>query len=193
MSNLTPQRRKWLGVAMIAMAIVIVVSILLSPAGSFVGDALHYGMGGYGHHGYLDHMAGPGMMRGGSAGLHSMHHGVTTIPGLSMMSLLEYDNFEFSDEQRRRFREIRQQISEDRRELLDRLYDEQRKMDDLLRAEDPDPQLAGQQYARCTDLRRKILELEINEWRRIDEVLTEEQRDELRGRRHYWMKYGKEY
>ncbi|NIO42772.1 MAG: hypothetical protein GTO41_23055 [Burkholderiales bacterium] len=194
MANLTPHMRKWLGAAMIVAAIVIVLSILFSPAAAFYGQGFHHGMRGYGHHRYGNHMSMPDIMWHGWGAVRSMRDDVAMIPRMNMMTWLAYDeDFEFSDEQKRRFRDIQQQLENKRGMLLEQLLVEQRKLSDLMQADMPEPKHVGEQYARCADLRRQILELETGHWLQVEGLLTDEQRDELKGRRHYWMMFGRGY
>ena len=63
-------------------------------------------------------------------------------------------------------------------------------MNVMLRADSPDPVATGQQYALCAELGRQLFEQEMNEWRRMDEILTQAQRQEVRSWRRRRIEYG---
>lgn len=189
MSN-SVKTRKWLGVALICLGVLVWLG---GGGGAFFGrldgHGFHRGMHGYGHH-----MDGPSMMW---PDWHSMGDqtfgmsGVGMVPGMGMMVVLEYgDELDLSADQRRRISEVRAQTQEDRQRLLDRWREARQKMNAMLRADNPDPVATGQQYARCAELGRQLFEQEMSEWRRIDEILTEAQRQDVRNWRRRSIEYG---
>jgi Spy/CpxP family protein refolding chaperone len=171
---------------MIVLAIAILVGVTASPVGRFHGYGHHHEMSGYARHGPGRHMAAPEMMWRGRTGWHSMHDGGAMLPGMGMGFRSHYVGIVLDDEQERRMRAIWQGLDNERGMLLERFYEQQRRLENMLRADNPDAQRVGEQYLRCADLRRRILELDVEGWRQMDEVLTDVQRAEARKRRRQW-------
>jgi len=192
MQNRQVQRnRKWLGIGFLAIAIMMMLILLAGIPSGFYGhmsNGMHgYGHPGYGPHEYAGHMMGYGSMSHGWLGGPPIHGSGIMMRGLPMMPWSEFTSeLVLTAEQQQRIAAIREQSDDNRSELLDRLDGEQRKLVGLLDADDPDPALTGTQFARAADLRRQLLELGLDERRRIDAVLTREQRNKVRKQRRAW-------
>jgi len=195
-----PQGDKWLGAVMIAVAVIIALIGVSTTFGRFSGG-MHGGFWEQGRHrGYGGHMYGGHIM--GTRGGHSMGRGSMAsqwmgngfmgpsgmMLGQHMPGWFDYSSeLDLSDQQSERIEAIRKQARDVQRELSERVYEQQRQLATLLRADSADPAQVGKQYASVTELSRQILEHSVAERSAIDAVLTQEQRDKLRNRRHAWM------
>jgi Spy/CpxP family protein refolding chaperone len=185
MQHRRASNRKWLGIALIVLGVLILAAGLSGRYRLLFGH-MDYGYGPGGNYGH--HMMGAIPMWGGWTGGHPMSDSPTISPEMAMMPWPdETVELDLSDEQERRIRTIREQFREKRRDLLDRIRQENDTMTELLRADSPEPEAVGEQYTRRADLGRQMLMLGLQERLRIDEVLTSEQRDLVRERRRAWM------
>ena len=206
----TSQGNKWLGLIMIAVAVIIALLGVTTTAGRFHGS-MHDGPwelrrhGGYG--GHMTGSAGNRAIGRGSMGRQWMGHqgmghqwmahqgmgnGFMGPGGMMhhvyMPGWIEYaDDLDLSDQQNERVETIREQARDDQWELSRRMREEQWKLMTLFRADSPDPAEIGKQYARMSDLNRQNLDISVDAQRRIEALLTQEQRDVLRDRRRAWM------
>jgi Spy/CpxP family protein refolding chaperone len=115
--------------------------------------------GGYGRGGY-----GPMMGGGGGCG-----HGMT---GLNALNL--------SDDQWTKIDQLTDELRQKHWPLMKAMMDESAKLRALYRAEKPDSAAIGKIYQKIFDLKRQMIETGIDQKNRIQEVLTPEQRQQLR-------------
>ena len=184
------QNRKWLGVGLIVAAILIA---LIGITGTSPGlhHYMPYGNYGYSAPGYGHHMMGYPSMSRGLTGRHFMHGWGSMMQGAVIPPWFDDVNaVDLSDDQKLRISTMHEKVRDQRWDLLDHINQQQRKLAALLDVDDPDPALVGAQFARAADLRRQLLELDLDERRRIDNILTGEQRDQLRKYRRAWMMNG---
>jgi len=185
------QTRKWLGLALIAVAIVVFVAGVNFSGAMFHGSRfhpgmLHPGMADRGARAYGHHM-GPGMMM---QGWHSMYGPGSMMSGGGVMPRIEYlEDLHLSEQQEAAIESVRAATGQGRLSLLEVLDDAVGTLSELLLADSPDPAAVGQQYARCAELRRQLLELEMTEWQRISEILNQSQRERVKRWHRYWMGY----
>ena len=112
-------------------------------------------MGGYGH--------GPGMMWGGG------HRG-------------DYWGLELSAEQRRKIDEIQQETAKTRWQLMGTMHQQGWHMQGLHGPGPVDEAEARKAFKAMSEAREQMFELMLGERKRIDAVLTNEQREQLRRR-----------
>ena len=111
------------------------------------------GMGGAGM------MMGPGMMGG----------------GMGPMAMLD-----LSDAQTAQLKKIQTESKQKQRTLMRQMWEEQDKMSDLYDAEKRDPAAIGKAYGKLADLQRQALEARIEMENKMAEVLTPEQKAQMR-------------
>lgn len=191
------QGDKWLGLVMIAVAIIIALMGVTTTFGRFhgrlFGDAWEHRR----HAGDSGHMMGrPGRDSMGHGPITSQWMGNGFMGSGAMMSdthvpgwLDETYDLDLSYEQKERIAAIREPSRDVQWDLSKRMREQQWQLMKLLRADSPNPADAGKQYASISDLNRQMLEQSLNARRSIDEVLTQEQLDILRKRRRAWMMY----
>jgi len=169
--------RKWLGIMMIALGIIVFVAFLSASRPGYYRQGLY----GYPHHQYGHHMMGSGPMWGAWRGRYQMPYFGGMMPDMSMLPGLDaIRGFDLSEDQQERVGALEEQIREKRWSLFESLRAESQKLNALLLGDRIDPGALSEQYARCAQLRRQIFELGLEERQKIDEVLTDEQRAELR-------------
>lgn len=170
---------KWLGIGLIAVGVIIFVVSLSGPGPGYYGHGMH-GMYDRPYSRFGHHMMGNGSVWGGWMGHHGMPYpgmmsGMSIMPGPQAMRGLDLD-----EQQQQRIDALQEQVSEKRWKLLESLRAENRKLESLGLGDRIDPGAMTEQYARCAQLRRQIFELALEERQQVDEVLTDEQRNELR-------------
>jgi Spy/CpxP family protein refolding chaperone len=133
-------------------------------------------MGGY----------GPGMMgsygRGGMMGGMMGPYGREGMMGLGPLQALDLD-----EQQIGKVNQIRDELRRRSWNALGKLQDEQAQMRDLLLAEKRDPAAIGKQSMKIAELRRQLLEAQIDAHNRIEALLSKEQKAQLRSYRRGWM------
>lgn len=136
-----------------------------------------YGMGqGYG--------MGPGMMGGYGMGPGMMGgYGM----GQGMMGGYLY-GLDLSDAQRSKINEIQDETRKQHWSMMGAIMDEQSKLRDLYGAEKPDNDAIEKSYKRIGEIQQKMYESAIDAHKRMDAVLTDEQRAKMRSQwRRGWM------
>lgn len=189
------QGDKWLGLVMIAVAILIALMGVTTTFGRFHGSMFGDAWDHRRHAGYGGHMMGrPGSYAMGHGSITSQWMGNGFMGSGAMMSNAhvpgwfdETYDLDLSDEQNERIAAIREQSRDVQWDLSKRLREQQWQLVKLLRADSPHPADAGKQYASISDLSRQMLEQSLNARRSIEAVLTQKQLDELRKRRRAWM------
>lgn len=154
---------------------------------------------GYGH-GMMGGYAGPGMMGGygyspghgpGMMGGYGYGYGAGMMGGYGrggMMGLGHLYGLNLSNEQLAKINQIQDEIRKKNWGLMGKLLDEQAQMRDLLLADKRDPAAIGKQAMKMADLRRQMLEANVDAHNRIEALLSKEQKDQLRNSyRSGWM------
>jgi Spy/CpxP family protein refolding chaperone len=116
---------------------------------------------------------GMGMMGGMGSGMGMMGG------GMGPMGMLD-----LSDEQREAMRGIQRDLAKKQRGLMVQMWDEQDKLVDLYAAETRDPAAIGKVYGKIFDLKRQMIEASIAAGNKMETVLTDEQREQLKTMRH---------
>ena len=133
-------------------------------------------MGGYGGHGmgpgmmggYGGYGMGPGMM--GGYGGHGM--------GPGMMGGYGY-GLDLSAEQRAKISEIQQEVAQKRWDLMGRLHQQGGPMAEAFGPGPIDEQAARKAYDAMADAHKQMFDLSLQARKRIEAVLTSEQREQL--------------
>lgn len=190
--------KKWLAIALIALGVIILVASLsigrlgYYPHGMYggFGPGMYgiYGAGRYGpgmyaqpYRQYGDYMTGNGPMWGGRMGPYGMSYPEpmmldgNLMPGPRIMPGLD-----LTEDQQARIDAIGSQTAEKRQVLLESLRVESSKLNMLILGESDDAGALTEQYARIAQIRRQLFELGVDELRKIDSVLTDEQRQHWR-------------
>ena len=125
-------------------------------------------MGGYG--------MGPGMMWGpGAGGPGRMGPGM----GIGPMGGYWGRGLDLSDEQRSKVNAIQDEVRKQHWGLMGSMMDEQSRLRDLYEAAKPDSAAIEQAYKRIGELQQKMFESSIDAHKRMDAVLTDEQRKQM--------------
>ena len=161
----TSQGNKWLGLIMIAVAVIIALLGVTTTAGRFHGR-MHDGpwalgrQGGYG--GHMMGGAGSYALGRGSLGHQWMGNGFMgpggMMSGAQMMGWFDdaYD-LDLSDQQNERIEAIREQARDAQWDLSTRMREEQLRLMKLVRADSPEPAEVGKQYAMMSGERTPVL------------------------------------
>ena len=112
-------------------------------------------------------MGGPGMMGSGMMGGHGL--GIGPIWRLDL-----------TDEQRRRVNKIQDGLRKKNWELQGKLLDENSKLRELNMADPRDPKAIGAVYGKIFDVKRQKIEASIEAANKAEQVLTKEQRQQLK-------------
>ncbi len=134
-----------------------------------------YGPGGYGQ-GY-----GPGMMGGGMMGGYGRG---------GMMGLGPLYGLDLNEQQLAKLNQIQDETRRKNWSVMGRLQDERAQMRDLFLADKRDPAAIGKQAMKIADLRRQLLEAQVDAHNRVEALLSKEQKDQLRSLRRGWMMGG---
>jgi len=139
------------------------------------------------------HEGGMGMMEGhGMMGGHGMGDpygydkgGVMGGMGGMMMSPGQHllRGLDLSAEQQRRVNAISDELRHNNWVTQGQINDETNKLRDLYQAEKRDPAAIGKEYQKVFDLKRQMIETYLEAENRIEEVLTPEQRAQVKGAR----------
>jgi Spy/CpxP family protein refolding chaperone len=124
------------------------------------------GSGGYGPRGYGG--MGPGMM-GGYGGMG---------PGMMGMGPLHMLNL--TDEQRDKIEKIQDAEQKKHLDVAGKMFDQQTKLRDLTQEDKPDPKKVGAAYSEIAKLRQQMLETHVQSFNQVQDILTKEQRDQLK-------------
>ena len=116
---------------------------------------------------------------------HYMHemmggHGVDMMEtGMSMIWALN-----LSEDQKSKVYKLSDELVHTNWATQGLINDETAKLRDLYEADKRDPTAIGKEYQRIFDLKRQMIEAYLNTQNRISELLTSEQRDEMKRSRH---------
>lgn len=136
------------------------------------------GMMGYGHGSGM----GPGMMGGHGVGPSVMGPGMMG-PGMmggGMGRMGAVWSLDLTDEQANRLERIHDELHRQHRGLMPKMWEAQDRLRELYNAENRDPPAIGKAYAQASDLQRQMLESHVQAEKQMEEVLTREQREQLR-------------
>ncbi len=131
-----------------------------------------YGMG-YGHGmapGY-----GMGYGRGMTPG-YGMGNGRGMGPGYAMGML------DLSDDQIKKLEQIQTETMKSQRALMRQIWQEQQKMEDFSNADRRDPAVIGKAYGKISELQQKAIEGRINMENKMENLLNEEQKKQMKRR-----------
>ncbi|MBI3091639.1 MAG: Spy/CpxP family protein refolding chaperone [Candidatus Tectomicrobia bacterium] len=171
---------RWLVIGLAALLILGVATYASAQRG---GRGYGYGMMGGG-------MGGPGMMGGGSGGRAMMGGGMggPGMMGPGMMGGGGFGGLNLTDEQRQALDDLRTSQLTAMTQTRQQLSDAQQALQELLLAETPDQAAIDAAVTEVSRLRTELMRAQINARLRIlREILTPEQRTELRERRQEWL------
>lgn len=141
------------------------------------------GMGGAKNTQMCDHMQG---MQGGQmcdhmGGMKGSHEAGAMMesPHIAMASALD-----LSDEQRSKINKLSDELRHNNWTAKGLIMDQSAKLRDLYGADKRDPSAIGREYQKIFDLKRKMIEAMIDTQNRVEEILTPEQRTQLKGMPH---------
>lgn len=128
-------------------------------------------MGGHMDGMMCDHKGG--MMGGHGAGM------MMESPRMNMIMSLD-----LSDEQRSKINKLSEDLRHNNWTTKGLIMDESAKLRDLYAADKRDPSAIGKEYQKIFDLQRQMIEATITAQNRIEELLTPDQRVQLKNMRH---------
>ena len=145
-------------------------------------------MGGYGSGGMGSGMRGPGMMGGYGMGPGMMGPGMMGGHGMGrgMMGGYGwggYGGLSLNDEQRAKIAAIQEESTRKQRELMGKMHEQRHQ---LLESESSDKSdaAARKTYQAMSEAHKAMFEASLDVRKRIDAVLTKEQREQLQSGRH---------
>jgi Spy/CpxP family protein refolding chaperone len=166
-------------------------------------------MGGYGPGGYGPGMMGgrgaygpgmmggygPGMMGGWGGGRGDYGPGMMGGYGRSyghgmmggMMGLGPLYSLDLNEQQLAKINQIQDETRRKNWSVMGKLQDERAQMRDLFLADKRDPAAIGKQAMKIAELRRQMLEAQVDAHNRVEALLSKEQRAQLRSFRRGWM------
>lgn len=134
-------------------------------------------MGGYGYGpGYG---MGPGMMGGYGPGW-DMGPGMMGGYGPGMMGFGALGALNLTDAQRAKIADIQRELSQKHWELMGKAFEERNKLLEQFESGKADDQAARKTYQAMAEARRQMFESSLDARKRIDSILTPEQREQLR-------------
>lgn len=141
-------------------------------------------MGGYGAQGMGPGMMGPGMM--GGYGAQGMGPGMMG-PGMMGPGMMggygAYAGLNLSDEQRAKIAEIQQDVSRKQWELMGKMREQGFQMHRFDAPGTADDSAARKAYQAMADARKAMFENSLDARKRVDAVLTKEQREQMQRNR----------
>ena len=158
--------------AMVGMLVGLLVATagFSQPYGSGPGTmGGHHGQWGPGAYGM-----GPGMMGGGCVG------GMGMGMGSGMMWGYGPGGPDFSSEQRSKLADIQKEFSRKQWALMEKMHDSGWHMGDVYREGKFDEQAARKAYDTMAEMRKQMFENSLEMCKRLDGVLTPQQREQLR-------------
>ena len=119
---------------------------------------------------------------------HGAHHGMMGEHGMMMGSNM-YRMLNLSDDQRARIGKLSDALNHDNWAKQGLINDESAKLRDLYDADKRDPAAIGEEYKKVFDLKRQMIESYLNTQNQIEEILTPEQRAQMKDlqRHHMYM------
>lgn len=134
-------------------------------------------MGGYGGYGMGPGMMGPGMMGG--------YGGYGMGPGMMWGYGPGYDAasgpaLNLSDEQRSKIAKVQEDTSRKQWALMTTMQQERGRLNELYYSDKRDDAVLSKTYKKLSDLRQQMFDNSLAARKQVDEVLTKEQREQLR-------------
>lgn len=127
---------------------------------------------------------GPGMMRGGMMGDWGggiMGPGMMDEEwGMTMGGVAPFEALDLSDEQRGEIARIRDEERRNHWDAMGKIMDQRSRLRGLYDADQPDPKKVGEVYADMSNLRRQMVETHVAANNEIQQILTKEQREQLK-------------
>ena len=114
---------------------------------------------------------------------HAMHHGMMSGQGPDMMmepDMHMLNALNLSDDQHARINKLTDELRHDNWTNQGLINDETAKLRDLYEADKRDPAAIGKEYQKLFDAKRQMIESYLNTQNRIEEVLTAEQRAQMK-------------
>lgn len=150
------------------------------------------GMGMMGGMGYGGSMGGYGPGMGMGPGMMGMGHGMMGGSGMGMgMGFGRMGHLwmlDLSDEQSDKIDAIRDEVIKKQRGLMQQIWTEQDRLRELYAADKRDPAAIGKVYGKVGELQRQAFMNHLEAEKRMEEVLTKEQKAQLqRGFRRWGM------
>jgi Spy/CpxP family protein refolding chaperone len=173
--NMKLNRRLMIGAAIAAALSATARAQPVGPGGGW-GPGM---MGGYGYGpGYG---MGPGMMGGYGYGPgYGMGPGMMGGYGPGMMGFGALGALNLTDAQRAKIADIQRELSQKHWELMGKAFEERNKLLEQFESGKADDQAARKTYQAMAEARRQMFESSLDARKRIDAVLTAEQREQLR-------------
>ena len=131
-----------------------------------------------------DVMTGPCGMDAGS-GMTGMGWGMG--PGMMGPGMQGGAIPNLTDEQRKQLSSIRREASDKHWNLMGKVRTERLHLQDLYSAESADPDAIGAQQKKLLALRQQMIDVSVDAQKRVDALLTKEQKEALRTWRRGWM------
>jgi Spy/CpxP family protein refolding chaperone len=136
------------------------------------------------------HMMGFGFgpMMGGTRGYGMMN---MMGPGMGMMGMgpmmgpLSF--LDLTAEQRRQMRQLQRELRDQHMKLMDKMWDDSDKIEEIWSKDRVDPKEAGKAYERVFNLQREMIEQRATYHNRVMDLLTEQQRKKLKEYGPGWM------
>jgi Spy/CpxP family protein refolding chaperone len=130
---------------------------------------------------------GPGMMGGQGMGPGMMGPGMGQgMMGPGMGQGMMAPDLELSDEQRSQINKIRTDARKKQLDLAKQMRSEQRKLQALYDTDKPDREAIRAQRKKIQDLQLQVMQNHMTAHNEMDDVLTDEQREQLRYWGHSW-------
>lgn len=118
------------------------------------------------------------MMGGGMGGMGMMGGGM--MGGFDGMGMGPFDMLDLTDEQRAKVRKIEDEQRKKSWDAMGKMMDESARLRDLYGADKRDPKEIGAVYKRIFDLKRQMIESSIDANNRMEAVLTDKQREQMK-------------
>jgi len=132
-------------------------------------------------------MMGPGMMGGQGTGPGMMGPGMGQgMMGPGMGQGMMAPDLDLSDEQRSQINKIRTDARKKQLDLAKQMRSEQRKLQALYDTDKPDREAIRAQRKKIQDLQLQVMQNHMTAHNEMDDVLTDEQREQLRYWGHGW-------
>jgi len=109
-----------------------------------------------------------------------------------MMGLGPLYALDLNEQQLAKINQIQDEARRKNWSVMGKLQDERAQMRDLFLADKRDPAAIGKQAMKIADLRRQLLEAQVDAHNRVEALLTKEQKDQLRNLRRGWMLGGED-
>ncbi len=135
----------------------------------------------------LMHEHGMGMMGGGGGMGFGDGASMGMMDGYNrgMMGLGPISMLDLTPDQRSKLNKIRYDLRKQHWAIMGKIIDEQAKLSDLYAADKPDPKKIGAVYGGIFDLRRQMIETQIDAMNRAKDILNKDQLNKLKQLQQY--------